>query len=64
MAQLRSDEAVQIDELVVRLEGQLSSSDIFAALFELELAGKIEQLPGKNFVKVSRCFYRPQTNVV
>ena len=29
----------------------LSSSEIFAALFELELAGKVKQLPGKNFVK-------------
>jgi len=28
----------------------LSSSEIFAALFELELAGKIKQMPGKNFV--------------
>ena len=27
------------------------SSEIFAALFELELNGKIRQLPGKNFVK-------------
>jgi len=29
----------------------MSSSEIFAALFELELNGKIRQLPGKNFVK-------------
>jgi len=48
---LRVDEAQHIDELVERLEAQLSSSEIFAALFELELAGKIRQLPGKNFVK-------------
>jgi len=27
----------------------MSSSEIFAALFELELNGKIRQLPGKNF---------------
>jgi len=47
---LRVDEAQHIDELVERLEAQLSS-EIFAALFELELAGKIRQLPGKNFVK-------------
>jgi DNA processing protein len=26
-------------------------SEIFAALFELELAGKVRQMPGKNFVK-------------
>lgn len=27
------------------------SSEIFAALFELELTGKVRQMPGKNFVK-------------
>ncbi len=49
--QLKADEPTHIDELVERLEPQVSSSEIFAALFELELAGKIRQLPGKNFVK-------------
>ena len=29
----------------------MSSSEIFAALFELELTGKVRQMPGKNFVK-------------
>jgi DNA processing protein len=48
---LRADEAVHIDEIVERLEPELSSSEIFAALFELELAGKVRQMPGKNFVK-------------
>jgi DNA processing protein len=48
---LRADEATQIDEIVERLEPELSSSEIFAALFELELAGKVRQLPGKNFVR-------------
>jgi DNA processing protein len=37
---------------VEQLEGTLSSSEIFAALFELELAGRIRQLPGKNYVRV------------
>ena len=50
-ALLKADEAVHIDEIVERLEPALSSSEIFAALFELELAGKVKQLPGKNFVK-------------
>ena len=50
-ALLKADEATQIDEIVERLEPELSSSEIFAALFELELAGKVRQLPGKNFVK-------------
>jgi DNA processing protein len=51
LALLKADEATQIDEIVERLEPTLSSSEIFAALFELELAGKVKQLPGKNFVK-------------
>lgn len=50
-ALLKADESTQIDEIVDRLETELSSSEIFAALFELELAGKIRQLPGKNFVR-------------
>lgn len=50
-ALLKPDEATHIDELVERLEPDVSSSEIFAALFELELSGKIRQLPGKNFVK-------------
>jgi len=49
--QLKADESTQIDELMEKLEGQLSSSEVFAALFELELSGKIRQLPGKNYVK-------------
>jgi len=48
---LKSDEATHIDELVEKLEAELSSSEIFAALFELELTGKVKQMPGKNFVK-------------
>ena len=50
-ALLKADESTHIDEVVERLEPELSSSEIFAALFELELAGKVKQLPGKNFVK-------------
>jgi DNA processing protein len=48
---LKADEATQIDEIVERLQPELLSSEIFAALFELELAGKVKQLPGKNFVR-------------
>jgi DNA processing protein len=48
---LRADEATQIDELVEKLDGKLSPSEIFSALFELELASKIKQLPGKNYVR-------------
>lgn len=48
---IKADEAVHIDELVERLEPQVSSSEIFSALFELEISGKIRQLPGKNYVR-------------
>jgi len=48
---LKADESTHIDELVELLENEMSSSEIFAALFELELNGKVRQLPGKNFVK-------------
>jgi len=51
-AVLRADEPTHIDELVERLVAQLSSSQIFAALFELELSGKIRTLPGKYYVRV------------
>jgi DNA processing protein len=48
---LRHDEALQMDEILEKLEQEMSSSEVFTALFELELAGRIRQLPGKNFVK-------------
>ena len=48
---LRADEAVQLDELIERLEGELPSAEIFTALFELELAGRIRQMPGKKYVR-------------
>jgi len=48
---LKADQSTHIDELVEMLENEMSSSEIFAALFELELNGKVRQLPGKNFVK-------------
>jgi len=51
LAVLKADESTHIDEIIERLEPAMSSSEIFAALFELELDGKVKQLPGKNFVK-------------
>jgi DNA processing protein len=50
-ALLRSDESLHIDQLIERLNSYLSSSDIFSALFELELNGRICQLPGKYYVR-------------
>ena len=49
---LRADESLQIDEILDLLETQLTSSEVFTALFELEIAGRIRQLPGKNYVRV------------
>ena len=51
-ALIRPDEGIHIDTLVEKLDGEMSSSDIFAALFELELSGRIRALPGKNYVRV------------
>jgi DNA processing protein len=48
---LKADETTPIDEIIERLENEMSSSEIFAALFELELGGKVKPMPGKNFVK-------------
>jgi DNA processing protein len=48
---LKVDTAMQLENVVESLE-HCSSSEIIAALFELEMLGLIRQLPGKNFVKV------------
>jgi DNA processing protein len=48
---LRADQSLQIDEILESLESQLTSSEVFTALFELEIAGRIRQLPGKNYVR-------------
>ena len=48
---LRTDESLQIDELLEKLETQLTSSEVFTALFELEMSGRIRCLPGKNYVR-------------
>ncbi len=48
---LHVDRSLQIDEILDLLESQLTSSEVFTALFELEIAGRIRQLPGKNYVR-------------
>ena len=53
LQELRQDEALQLDELIERLELKMVSGEIFTALFELELSGRVKQMPGKNYV---RCF--------
>ena len=48
---LHQDESLQIDEILDLLETQLTSSEVFTALFELELTGRVRGLPGKNYVR-------------
>jgi len=48
---LKLDAPVALDYLVETLPGT-SPSEVIAALFELELAGMVRQLPGKSFIKV------------
>ena len=49
---LHADQSLQIDEILDQLETQLTSSEVFTALFELEMAGRVRQMPGKNYVRV------------
>jgi DNA processing protein len=51
LAALQVDESKQLDELIESFEG-VSSSELIAALFDLEMNGLVRQLPGKRFVKV------------
>ena len=48
---LRMDETLHLEELLEQLEGQVTSAEVFTALFELELNNHIRQLPGKNYVR-------------
>lgn len=48
---LKVEAPTHIDDLLERAE-DVSSSEVIAALFELEMLGAVRQLPGKNFVKV------------
>jgi len=48
---LPADASLQIDEILELLETQLTSSEVFTAIFELEMAGRIRSLPGKNYVR-------------
>src|SRR5208283_2145871 len=45
---LKTDESLQMDEILDLLDTQLTSSEVFTALFELEMAGRVRSLPGKN----------------
>ncbi len=47
---LTVDESVHVDELMEKSE--LTSSEVLAALCEMEMKGIVRQMPGKQFVKV------------
>ena len=51
LAQLKVDSPVHLDALCETLEYH-SSSELIAALFDLQMMGLVKQLPGNNFVKV------------
>jgi len=53
VSRLRVDQPVHLDTLLETLEHISSSSEVIAALFDLELLGKVRQLPGRNFVRVA-----------
>jgi DNA processing protein len=48
---LTPDQPVHLDMLLDKMLG-VSSSEVIAAIFELELQGKVRQLPGRSYVKV------------
>ena len=47
---LAVDESIHVDEILEKSE--LSSSEILAALCEMEMKGMVRQMPGKQFIKV------------
>ncbi len=51
LAKLQVEPPMHIDNLLETLI-EYSSSEVIAALFELEMLGLVRQLPGRNFVKV------------
>jgi DNA processing protein len=51
LGRLRPDCPLGLDNLIESIEG-VSSSEVLAALFELELAGLVRQLPGKSYIRV------------
>ena len=51
LERLRPDETTQLDTLMEQMEPELGSAEIFAALFELELKGRVRSMPGKNYLR-------------
>ncbi|HWG36803.1 MAG TPA: DNA-processing protein DprA [Terriglobales bacterium] len=53
LALLPVDDALHVDEIVNLLENALSAPEVLALLFDLELEGRIRQIPGKKYLRVS-----------
>ena len=51
LERLRPDETTQLDTLIEQMDPELGSAEIFAALFELELKGRVRSMPGKNYLR-------------
>lgn len=47
------DAGMHVDEIVNQMHNKLSAPETLALLFDLELEGKIRQLPGKKYLRVS-----------
>jgi len=48
---VRSGEPLQIDEILELPETQMTFSEVFTALFELEISGRVRHLPGKRTLR-------------
>jgi DNA processing protein len=44
------DDSIHVDEIVEKAE--LTSSEVLAALCEMEMKGIVRQMPGKQFIKI------------
>ena len=53
LALLPADDALHVDEIVNLLDNSLSAPEVLTLLFDLELEGRIRQLPGKKYLRVS-----------
>ncbi len=51
LEKLKVDVPIHLDDLIASME-RFSTSEVIAAIFELEMLGLAKQLPGKNYVKV------------
>jgi DNA processing protein len=51
LEKLKVDVPIHLDDLIQTMD-RFSTTEVIAALFELEMLGLAKQLPGKNYVKV------------